>query len=32
MRVLKQFDKVTGGFQDKDVSEDFSINKTLQFL
>jgi hypothetical protein len=25
---LRMFDKITGAFQDKDVSADFSINKT----
>ena len=25
---LRKFDKITGAFQDKDVSADFSINKT----
>ncbi len=29
---LRMFDKITGAFQDKDVSADFSINKTQLFL
>jgi hypothetical protein len=29
---LRAFDRYTGAFQDKDVSADFSINKTQQFL
>jgi hypothetical protein len=32
VKALKEFDKMTGSFQNKDVSEDFSVNKTLLFL
>lgn len=31
-KALKEFDKMTGSFQNKDISEDFSVNKTLLFL
>ena len=29
---LRAFDKVTGGFRDKDFNEDFSVQKTNKFL
>ena len=32
VKTLKEFDKQTGSFQNKDISEDFSVNKTLLFL
>lgn len=29
---MRIFDKETGGFKDKDFTEDFSINKADQFM
>ena len=31
-KLLKEFDKQTGAFLNKDITEDFSVNKTMLFL
>jgi hypothetical protein len=32
LKNLRRFDKATGGFRDKNFTEEFSVNKTEQYL